>query len=153
MASVHQINLSKGGVPKTPVKEAVVDINGIAGDYQANLKHHGGPDRALCLYSLEVIEKLRSEGHPISPGSTGENVTIDGLGWDNMVPGAKVTIGQTVAEITSYTSPCWKIVDSFADGDSSRIGQEEHPGWSRVYAKVIIGGTIRTGDEVGILEP
>jgi MOSC domain-containing protein YiiM len=152
MASVHQISSSEGGVPKTSVDEAVIDINGIAGDYQANLKHHGGPDRALCLYSLELIEKLRDEGHAIVPGSTGENITITGLDWKALVPGTKVTIGQTVAEITSYTSPCWKIVDSFADGDSSRIGQDKHPGWSRVYAKVIIGGTIRTGDQVGILE-
>ena len=153
MASVHQINSSEGGVPKTSVDEAVIDIIGIAGDYQANLKHHGGPDRALCLYSLELIEKLRDEGHAIVPGSTGENITITGLDWKALVPGTKVTIGQTVAEITSYTSPCWKIVDSFADGDSSRIGQDKHPGWSRVYAKVIIGGTIRTGDQVRILEP
>lgn len=152
MASVHQINSSNGGVPKNPVEEAVIDINGIAGDYQANLKHHGGPDRALCLYSLQLIEDLRSEGHPISPGSTGENLTIAGLDWSAMVPGAKLTIGQTVAQVTSYTSPCWKIVDSFSDGDSSRIGQEEHPGWSRVYARVIIGGKIRTGDAVGILD-
>jgi len=152
MASVHQINSSQGGVPKTPVDDAVIDINGLAGDYQANLKHHGGPDRALCLYSLELIEKLQDEGHAIAPGSTGENITITGLDWKDLVPGTKVTIGQTVAEITSYTSPCWKIVDSFADGDSARIGQDEHPGWSRVYARVIIGGTIRTGDQVGILE-
>jgi MOSC domain-containing protein YiiM len=144
MASVHQINSSKGGVPKTPVADAVIDINGIAGDYQANLKHHGGPDRALCLFSLELIEKLQDEGHGI--------VAITGLDWDDLVPGVKLAIGQTVAQITSYTSPCWKIVDSFADGDSSRIGQDDHPGWSRVYAKVIIGGTIRTGDEVKILE-
>lgn len=152
MASVHQINSSKGGVPKRPVEDAVIDINGIAGDYQANLKNHGGPDRALCLYSLELIEKLQDEGHGIAAGSTGENLTITGLDWDDLVPGVKLAIGQTVAQITSYTSPCWKIVDSFADGDSSRIGQDDHPGWSRFYAKVIIGGTIRTGDEVGILE-
>lgn len=152
MASVHQINLSKGGVPKTPVDDAVIDINGITGDYQANLKHHGGPDRALCLYSLELIKKLQDEGNPIAPGSTGENITITGLDWKDLVPGTKVAIGQTVAQITSYTSPCWKIVDSFADGDSSRIGQDDYPGWSRVYAKVVIGGTVRTGDQVGVLE-
>jgi MOSC domain-containing protein YiiM len=48
---------------------AVIDINGIVGDDQAAKKYHGGPDRALVLYSLEIIEALQAEGHPISPGS------------------------------------------------------------------------------------
>ena len=42
---------------------------------------HGGPDQALCLYSLEVIEGLAAEGHSIVPGSAGENVTVRGLDW------------------------------------------------------------------------
>ena len=53
---------------------------------------------------------------------------------------------------TDFASPCWKIVDSFSDKESSRISQAEHPGWSRVCAKVIIGGFIQTGDEVELLD-
>jgi MOSC domain-containing protein YiiM len=69
MAHVHQINLSKGGVPKLPVDEAVIDESGVVGDVQADRVHHGHPDQALCLYSLEVIQELQREGHPIGPGS------------------------------------------------------------------------------------
>jgi MOSC domain-containing protein YiiM len=132
--------------------KAVIDTNGVVGDDQTSKKYHGGPDRALVLYSLEIIEALQAEGHPIIPGSTGENLTITGVDWDEMTPGAKVRIGQTIAQITDFASPCWKIVDSFSDKESSRISQVEHPGWSRVCAKVIIGGVIQTGDEVELLD-
>lgn len=152
MATLHQINLSPGGVPKLPVGEAVIDINGIIGDDQNNKEHHGGIDKALCLYSLELIEQLQGEGHPITPGSTGENLTISGLDWEDLTPDVRIRIGQTVAQITSYTTPCSKIAGSFSDGVSARIHHANHPGWSRVYARVVIGGPIRHGDSVEILD-
>ena len=93
---VHQINVSDGGVPKLPVLEATVSNKGVAGDRQRNLKFHGGPDRAVCVYSLELIEQLQEEGHPIDPGSTGENLTLSGLDWDQVRPGVRLTIGPEV---------------------------------------------------------
>ena len=61
-ASVHQINVSQGGVPKLPVLEAAVGELGLEGDAVANPDIHGGPERAVCLYSLELIEALVAEG-------------------------------------------------------------------------------------------
>ena len=52
---IHAINLSDGGVPKTPVAEAEVTPTGLIGDRQEDTEHHGGPERAVCIYSLEVI--------------------------------------------------------------------------------------------------
>ena len=49
---------------------------GLEGDRHRNRKLHGGPDRALCLFSLERIEALQAEGHPIEPGTLGENLTL-----------------------------------------------------------------------------
>ena len=76
---LYQINLSDGGVPKRPVLEAVITTTGVEGDRQRNLKVHGGPDRALCLFSLDLIERLQDEGRLIEAGSSGENLTIAGL--------------------------------------------------------------------------
>lgn len=152
MASLHQINMSEGGVPKRAVDQAVIDINGIVGDDQADKVHHGGIERALCLYSLEVIQALQDEGHPISPGSTGENLTITGLDWTRIRPDIRLRVGQTVIQVKSFTTPCSTIAGSFSDGISARIHNGAHPGWSRVYARVIIGGAIRAGDEVGLLD-
>ncbi|HEX7241089.1 MAG TPA: MOSC domain-containing protein [Longimicrobiaceae bacterium] len=152
-AHVHRINVSPGGVPKLPVPEAEVGFLGLAGDKQRDRRFHGGPLRALCLFPLEEIERLRAEGHPIGPGSTGENVTTAGLPWEAVRPGARLALGdEVVVEVTSYTVPCKTIRDSFRDGEFKRISQKLHPGESRVYARVLRTGRIRAGDPVRLLE-
>ncbi len=152
MARVEQISLSKGGVPKLPVEEAVIGPLGVEGDDHNDKKNHGGPDRALCLYSLEVVQALQAEGHPIAPGNTGENVTITGLEWEEVVPGVRLHLGSDVlVEVTAYTTPCDTNIAYFKDGDFTRMGQKQHPGWSRVYARVLSGGTLRPGDPVEVV--
>lgn len=128
---------------------AEVTFDGLASDQQADLKHHGGPDRALCLYSLERILDLQAEGHPIFPGASGENLTLVGLSWEGIVPGCRFKLGGTVEiEIASFTTPCATIRGFFRDEKPNRISQKHHPGWSRVYARVLREGTIGVGDPV-----
>lgn len=151
MGRIHQINASNGGVPKLPLDRAVVDLGGVVGDEQADLVHHGRPDQALCLFSLEVIEKMTSEGHPIEPGSAGENITVTDLDWGEVVPGTIMTVGPVRIEITGYTTPCAKNARWFIDGGFNRMHSSKHPGESRVYARVISGGEIAPGDPVLIV--
>lgn len=149
---VHQINISDGGLPKQPVVEAKVTELGVAGDRQRNLKVHGGPDRAVCLFSLELIERLQDEGHSLDPGSAGENLTLAGLEWEKLGPGIQLSVGPDVRlEITSYCAPCEWNARWFRGGEFSRISQKKNPGWSRVYAKVLAGGVVRPGDEVAVM--
>lgn len=153
MGIIFQLNCSDGGVPKTPVAEAEVCPTGLVGDRQAHTRIHGGPDRALCLYSLERIEELQREGHAITPGSVGENVTIKGIDWARLKPGHRLALGdEVVIEITSYTKPCNSIVGSFIKGRYGRIDQRKHPGYSRLYARIISTGRLRTGQKVRVLE-
>jgi len=147
-ATVHQLNVSSGGVPKRPVEQATLGIEGLAGDGHDHPTIHGGPERALCLYALERIDALRAEGHPVEPGSFGENVTVRGLDWDAVLPGARLRIGATLVEVTRYTTPCKTIAPSFADGGFNRIHAARHAGWSRAYARVVEGGEIARGDPV-----
>jgi MOSC domain-containing protein YiiM len=76
---VVSINRSAGGVPKLAAPEAFVSVDGVEGDRQRDERHHGGRDRAVSLFSLERILALRAQGHPIAPGTTGENVTVEGI--------------------------------------------------------------------------
>jgi MOSC domain-containing protein YiiM len=146
---VYQINLSDGGVPKRPVLEAVITTTGVEGDRQRNLKVHGGPDRALCLFSQDLIERLQDEGHSIEAGSTGENLTFAGLEWEKLKLGDRLQIGPDVQlEIMSYTIPCDQNAQWFRDRDYKRVSQKKNPGWSRFYAKVLWEGVVRPGDEV-----
>ena len=115
--------------------------------------HHGGPDKALCLWSLELIEALHAEGHPIFAGAAGENVTVTGLDWSTLVPGSRLRLGQVVAEVTGYAVPCGNQRPWFADGKILRLSQETRPGQARLYAKVLVTGTMRPGDAVDVLVP
>jgi len=149
---IVQINVSPGGVPKLPVERARVTELGIDGDAHRNLAHHGGPERALCLFAMERIGALQAEGHPIVPGAIGENVTVEGIDWGAVGPGTRLLLGEEVlVEVTRFTSPCVNITPAFTGGDSARVSQKRHPGDSRVYARVLRTGTMKRGDPVRLL--
>ena len=145
---VHSISVSNGGVPKTSRPWARVRTGGVEGDRQENFLLHGGPERAVCLYSLELIEALQGEGHPIRPGSIGENLTLAGIDWTAMRSGVRLEIGEVLLEVTKATSPCKKISDSFVGGEFTRVSQKAHPGWSRFYSRVLREGVVTVGDRV-----
>jgi MOSC domain-containing protein YiiM len=153
MAVLHSINISDGGVPKHPVLQARITAAGVEGDRQRDRRHHGGPLRAVSLYSLDLIEALGREGHPIAPGTAGENLTIAGIDWRAMQPGAQVQVGEVQLVLTAFASPCRNIAGSFAGEAIERIGQKRHPGWSRVYARVIREGMLSVGVVVHLMNP
>ena len=151
---IVQLSVSSGGLPKAAVPTARITENGVEGDRQRDREHHGGPDRAVCLFSMERIRDLQGEGHAIAPGAVGENVTIEGIDWDAVQPSSRILLGETVAlEVTRYTSPCFNLKRAFADGNYARISQKRHAGWSRVYARVLVPGTVSAGDPVRLLPP
>jgi MOSC domain-containing protein YiiM len=146
------VNVSSGGVPKKSVNGAQVSRLGVHGDAHNDTEGHGGPERAVCVYALERIRELQREGHPIDIGTAGENFTIEGINWELVVPGVRLRVGnQVVLEVASYTSPCKTIGASFIDGKFVRISQKVHPGWSRVYTRVLSEGEIRSGDEIELI--
>lgn len=150
--TLFQINVSNGGVPKLPVRQGNVTSLGLTTDRQKNKKYHGGPERALCLFSLERIQQLQAEGHPIYPGSIGENLTLFGLDWSLLDEGTRLKIGDVVElEVTSFAVPCRNIRESFADHKFGRVSQKSNPGWARIYTRVLQTGAIRVGDAVVVL--
>jgi MOSC domain-containing protein YiiM len=149
---IVQVSISPGGVPKRAVESARVTALGLEGDGHRDAEHHGGPERAVCLYALEAIEALQAEGHTIFPGAIGENLTVRGLDWPTVVPGSVLRVGDGVLlQVTRYTSPCFNIRPAFVDGDFARVSQKRHPGWSRVYTRVLTTGSVRAGDPVCLL--
>jgi MOSC domain-containing protein YiiM len=149
---IVQISVSPGGLPKMAVAAARVTPLGLEGDGHRNKQHHGGPERAVCLFAMEIIDKLRAEGHAIVPGTIGENVTVQGLEWSTVTPGCHLRLGESVVlQVTRFTSPCTNIMPVFKGGDFTRVSEKRHPGWSRVYARVLATGSIRQGDAVGLL--
>ncbi len=97
---------------------------------------------------------MQAEGHPIGPGTTGENVTLAGVDWSAMTPGARLALGdEVVIELTDYATPCKTIRNSFIEQEFVRISQKLYPGESRVYARILREGVIRPGDAGRVLPP
>jgi MOSC domain-containing protein YiiM len=148
--TVDSMQTSGGGAPKTTIPLAEIDPGGVLGDVQGNRRNHGRPWQAICMYSSDLIEALRAEGHPIAAGSTGENLTIGGIDWSRMRGGLTITIGDVVLRTSSPAAPCHKIGDSFNERHWNRIDHVERPGWARWYASVLTGGTVSPGDSVTV---
>lgn len=151
---VVQVNVSPGGVPKHPVTSAHVGRFGLVGDAQAHRGVHGGPHRAVCLLAVEVIRRVAAEGHPIRPGSVGENLTTEGVELALLPPGTRLQFaGGLELEISAPANPCNLITDSFRDGKSGRISIIRFPTDSRVYARVRSEGEVRLGEKFTVLPP
>lgn len=146
---IFHLARSDGGAPKHSVSEGMVGELGLEGDRQKHTKFHGGPTRALCLYSLELIQKLQAEGHPIYPGSTGENVTISGIDWSTLATGTRLQLGPDVTvELTETADPCKNIGASFTGRNFSRL---DVPGEMRWYCRVTHGGLVRIAMPVTVV--
>jgi uracil-DNA glycosylase family 4 len=151
---VVQLSVSPGGVPKQPVASAWVGPLGLEGDGHHDRREHGGPHRAVCLYSIEALARLRAEGHPVGPGSLGENLTLEGIELGDLYPGDRLAVGDGVMlEISGPCNPCATIRDSFADRRIGRVSVLAHPRDSRLYARVLEPGHVREGDSVRVLPP
>ncbi len=105
-ATLAQLNISPGGIPKRPILFALVSKNGIEGDRQRNLKYHGGADRAVCLYSEELYAALREQGIDLPNGSVGENFTTRGIDLNALNVGERLRVGECLIELTDIRVPC-----------------------------------------------
>ena len=143
-----QLNLSPGGMPKLPVLFARVTANGVDGDKQRNRKYHGGPDRAICLYSTELYDRLRSLGIDLEPGAVGENFTTTGIDLQRLAKGDRLKVGdECVIEITNIRVPCSNLKKWDTDLPELIVG---YSGW---VAKVVTDGTVRPGDRIELTTP
>jgi MOSC domain-containing protein YiiM len=145
---VAQLNVSSGGVPKGAVDRADVSVDGLAGDRQADRKHHGRPFQAVCLWSTEAIADLTAAGHHVFAGAVGENLTIDGLDWTALRPATRLRVGTSLLELSYPAVPCQKQAQWFTDRDFTHLAYERNPQWTRWYAWVREPGVVARDDDV-----
>ena len=140
-----QLNVSGGGMPKSPIESARVTVDGVDGDWQKNRKYHGGPNRAVCIYSVELYEWLGEQGIPLQAGSIGENFTTRGIDLQKLKKGDRLRAGRCVVEITDVRIPCSQLKKWDADLPELIVGRS---GW---VAKVVEEGVVRAGDAVEVV--
>ena len=151
-ARVAWVNTSPGGVPKVPTTDSLwAGRLGLAGDgHNEPEPEHGGPQRAVSLYSVESIARVAADGHTAFPGAYGENLTLEGVEMGSLATGDRLEIGDggLVIEMTSRAEPCQTIAHWFIDRRIARIGSAKHPEDARWYARVVSEGPVCAGDAV-----
>jgi MOSC domain-containing protein YiiM len=155
---VVQVSTSPGGMPNRPILEGDLTVEGFVGDGWNNRKYHGGPQQAVLLISLEVLEELTRLGFPVFPGAMGENVTTEGVSFASLRIGQQLKVGEAHIQITKVRQPCNKL-DVYGDGIQKMVynadvkrGNVSNPrwGWSGFYARVLQPGKVRAQDIITV---
>jgi MOSC domain-containing protein YiiM len=142
---VVAVSISPGGIPKLPQELGSVTINGLVGDGRNHTKHIR-PDRALSLWDLEIIQQLAKAGFSLSPGAAGENLTVAGLGVQQMAPGTLLQIGHVIARLEQPRKPCYVL-----DAIHPRL-KDVVVGRCGYMASVVREGEIRPGMPIEIVK-
>ena len=151
--------LGPEGVPSGFVKRAVTrpvatGTLGLAGDEQADLSVHGGPDKAVYAYAASRYPTWAEAFPPLAGrfvgGSMGENLTVTGLDEDNLCVGDVHRIGTALLQVCQPRQPCFKLALAFGE---PRLGKHMvrsgHSGW---YYAVVREGELGPGDAVERME-
>ncbi len=134
---------------KTPVEGpvSVLEMN-LAGDGQADLRVHGGRNKAVYVYPSEHYPFWR-ERYPqlnLGWGALGENLTTSGIDETSAHAGDRLRIGTAVFQITRPRKPCFKLAAKFAD--DAIIPAFTASGRSGFYLSVVKEGIIQAGDAI-----
>jgi MOSC domain-containing protein YiiM len=158
-ASVVQISVSPGGVPKRPIPDGIVTPLGIAGDGHAHPQIHGGPRKAILIITSEGLDELKEQGFALYHGALGENLTTRGLDRRSVRIGQRYRIGEVVAEITKVRAPCDTLnaypgIQTAIYDQEVKAGNPASPRWglSGFYASVLKTGTIHPGDPIQLVD-
>lgn len=131
----------KKGTQKHPVEEATLLENwGIEGD-----AHGGTWHRQVSLLSAERIEQFRERGAEVEEGAFGENIVTQGIDWRNLPVGTCFQIGNALLELTQIGKECHNHCAIYQVMGECIMPREG------VFAKVLRGGKIRTGEAIEIL--
>ncbi|MFM9976590.1 MAG: MOSC domain-containing protein [Sphingomonadaceae bacterium] len=123
---------------------------GIAGDAQADLSVHGGPDKAIHHYPHDHYAWWQSHFGPLpvlaAPGAFGENISTTGLTEDTACIGDRYRLGTALVEIAQGRQPCWKQAFRLGQPDTvTLMVQSGRCGW---YYRVIEEGAVAAGDRL-----
>jgi len=141
------------GIKKYPVSKAYLTKTGFIDDFQADLAHHGGENKALFLFSQLTFQKINSHFNNIFDVTNmayfGENLILSDICEKDICIGDVLKIGETKVQITQPRQPCWKLSANTNQKEMTKFIFDS--GFTGFYAKVLKEGEISQNDEV-ILE-
>jgi MOSC domain-containing protein YiiM len=124
----------------------------LAGDRQADLRVHGGPDQAVLAYSADHYRLWRAELGllEMGPGGFGENFTIGGQSEAGVCIGDVYQVGDAIVQVSQPRGPCYKISWRWNRPDLlARVETTGRHGW---YLRVLEEGTVQAGLDLVLLD-
>jgi MOSC domain-containing protein YiiM len=125
---------------------------GFDGDEQADLRVHGGPDKAVCCYPSEHFPRWAAllERETMPPGAFGENLTLAGLVETGAHIGDTYTIGDATVQISQPRGPCFKLAARWRRTTLTRdMARDLVAGF---YLRVLEPGTVAAGDTLALVQ-
>ena len=138
-------------IGKEPVAGRVcVAGDGVEGDAQADLRVHGGPDKAVYAYAAEdAAWWAEALGRSLAPGAFGENLTVEGVDVTGARIGERWRVGTAELEVCQPRLPCAKLGIRFGDpGMVKRFAEAGRPG---AYLRIVSAGEVAAGDPVEVV--
>lgn len=141
-AEVVAVNISeKKGEQKVPVPAVELRVDcGIVGD-----AHAGDWHRQLSLLAEESIDKMRRLGLDVDPGAFAENITTRGVELVSLPIGTRLTIGETLVEVTQIGKECHARCAIYHQAGDCVMPKEG------IFAKVLQGGAVAAGAPVRVV--
>ena len=143
----------QSGIFKHPVNGRVfAGFTNLEGNGQADLKNHGGRDKAIHMYPLEHYAYWRDVAGFVQmrDGIYGENLTTLGLNEHTTCLGDIYSIGGCVLQVSQPRVPCWKPARKVGvPGLAAIVLATGRTGW---YMRVLTEGQLGAGDDISLLE-
>lgn len=146
-------NQVASAIDKRPVAGRVtLGPLGFEGDEQADLRVHGGPDKAVCCYPSEHFPRWAAllEQDAMPPGAFGENLTLEGLLETGAHIGDTYTLGDAVVQVSQPRGPCFKLAARW--GKKALTREMAYDMIAGFYLRVLQPGTVAAGDTLTRVE-
>jgi MOSC domain-containing protein YiiM len=127
-----------------------VGHDNLDGDAQADLRVHGGPDKAVYAYAAEDYRWWEDElNSTLDPGTFGENLTTEGVDLTKVVIGERWTVGTAELEVAQTRQPCFKL--GIRMGDAGFVQRFDGARRFGVYLRINETGVLGVGDDIHLV--
>ncbi|MDR2751759.1 MAG: MOSC domain-containing protein [Clostridiales bacterium] len=142
MGKILSVNLSKAkGTRKESAPQALLIAgHGLEGD-----AHAGSWHRQVSLLPWEKIEAFKNSGAKVSHGDFGENLVVQGIDFQELKIGSKLSCGEAVIAITQFGKECHSHCAIYQQTGDCIMPREG------VFAEVLAGGLVKAGDDAHII--
>jgi MOSC domain-containing protein YiiM len=133
------------GICKRPMSGPLrLGRSGFEGDGVGDRRHHGGPDKAVCLYSTEHYPYWEEVlGIKLPPAAFGENISVSGLREEDVCIGDVFLLGTSVVQVSQPRQPCGTLAARYGRSDMAKLVVDS--GRTGFYLRVLEEGLVEKG--------